>query len=226
MKNLKQFILMAFIGIFGIAVTFVACDNGNGENNDPKCNCPNGTVHTDVSCSCNAVGYGCNCTYQPILLPYTYSGIGTYPQDFKDSFTIEKMTDANQAKADVIIKHLIGGYNHEDWSNGGIIPTKKLDFLNKINTIILNNSSTLTYNSYDPNRILYIGVNFNLNAYIVDGFSSLEQYLAYAVICWIADGNEVSLSQIKTISPIELAKHFDNLKYSVRFSMGKTENLI
>lgn len=34
MKNWKKFILIAFIGLFGIACTFVACDNRNGTNTE------------------------------------------------------------------------------------------------------------------------------------------------------------------------------------------------
>jgi hypothetical protein len=64
MKTWKQWTLVAILAFFGIIFGFIACDNDNGKT-DPKCTCPNGTVHTEAICSCEAVGYDCNCTYEP-----------------------------------------------------------------------------------------------------------------------------------------------------------------
>jgi hypothetical protein len=67
MKNWKQSTIVTIIAFFGIIVGFTACppDNNNGTT-DPVCTCPNGTVHTDEACGCNAIGYDCNCTYEPL----------------------------------------------------------------------------------------------------------------------------------------------------------------
>jgi hypothetical protein len=65
MKKWKQCAFFSFLAILVLAFAFVACDNGSGNNNDPKCSCPNGTVHTDAPCECG--GKNCGCTYQPVI---------------------------------------------------------------------------------------------------------------------------------------------------------------
>jgi hypothetical protein len=65
MKNCKQCTFFAFLAILVLAFTFIACDNGNGNNNVPECTCPDGTVHTDAPCACG--GKNCGCTYQPVV---------------------------------------------------------------------------------------------------------------------------------------------------------------
>ena len=142
---------------------------------------------------------------------YTYTGTGTYPADFTNGFDIVKMTNANQAKADVIVKALIGGYNYED----GVIPLIKQDFLNKTNKVILNNGSSVAYDPLDPNKVLYIGVNFD-HDYIGDGYSDFEQYFAYEIILQIAYDGDVFLSQVKTINSIKLANLLDSPKLTAK----------
>jgi hypothetical protein len=61
---------VAFFAILGLIAVCTACDNDNG--NDPvTCTCPNGTIHTDAECACNAKGYDCTCTYQDDPKPQT-----------------------------------------------------------------------------------------------------------------------------------------------------------
>ena len=61
MNNWKKNMSVCFFVI--IILAFIGC-NSNGDN-DPKCTCPNGTVHTETQCGCNAVGNDCNCIYDP-----------------------------------------------------------------------------------------------------------------------------------------------------------------
>jgi hypothetical protein len=56
--------LSVIIAFLGIMVIYSGC----GDKNDPVCNCIN-KVHTDTICNCNAVGYDCNCTYEPSEQP-------------------------------------------------------------------------------------------------------------------------------------------------------------
>ena len=59
-------------GIFGIlaiiALTFFACDNGNGKEKKDPCPCTD-KVHYDTPCDCVGVGNDCDCTvvYKPAL---------------------------------------------------------------------------------------------------------------------------------------------------------------
>ena len=65
MRNWKQCKFFGFLAIIVLAFCFAACDDGNGKNNDPECDCPNGTLHTGTPCDCPAAGTNnCNCTYQ------------------------------------------------------------------------------------------------------------------------------------------------------------------
>ena len=66
MKNWKKCSFFGFLAFIVMAFAFIACDNnGNGKNNDPECDCPNGTLHTEAPCDCPVAGTNnCNCKYQ------------------------------------------------------------------------------------------------------------------------------------------------------------------
>jgi hypothetical protein len=64
MKNWKHWTIVAIIAFGGIIVCFTACPpDGNNGTNPVLCTCPNGTVHTDVPCTCD--GEDCICSYDP-----------------------------------------------------------------------------------------------------------------------------------------------------------------
>ena len=66
MKNWKKLNVLGIVIIFVMAFGFIGCDpdkKDNG-NNDPICECPNGTVHPlGFPCTCPVAGTSaCNCT--------------------------------------------------------------------------------------------------------------------------------------------------------------------
>jgi len=63
MKNFRKLVLVDILAIFGIIISFIACDKDDGKNDPKLCNCPNGTEHNEP-CTCD--GEDCHCTVKVI----------------------------------------------------------------------------------------------------------------------------------------------------------------
>ena len=89
--------LTALLFAVVFAFIFTACPEKNDD--DKKCECPNGTVHTDKECDCE--GMGCNCDY---AFPHDDSNVpmfGTKTARIKtdDNFTVTEWDDIKSAIA-------------------------------------------------------------------------------------------------------------------------------
>ena len=177
MNNWKKNLLVCFLAI--IVLSFIGCDS-NGDN-DPKCNCPNGKVHTDALCSCNATD--CNCTYKAPEVAKDQSA--TLNDLFGEGYSATvtgHMKDSEWVNVSVKLKNALNGaFNSKDGIPGAVIKDQFRDvfgYAGGVTIIVGDRPAGFTYETIGDITTLYINFgalnNADLQAKLIDAVSSMD----------------------------------------------------
>jgi hypothetical protein len=197
-------IVIAFVFII------IGCDSGNGKT-DPKCTCPNGTVHTDKPCSCDALGYDCNCIYEPILCicdtkshlginEYCCEGIdcvcelkiyGFITDNKGNIINIYRRGDVTDEQMEITVNDTINAYNN-------LTDGEKILFPNKIDEIHIAPNSMAApyiYRMENGRKILgfEIGRTVVSTRTLLGRIASGDVELAYHWIYWNGDVYKIKI---------------------------------
>ena len=141
MKTWKHFTFVAILAIVGIVVGFIACDDGNGENDPALCAC-NPKEHYlpcdcgGTDCTCDVIPRGYILEYQTNVPIPIYQGVG--------------VTDT---QAEIAKNNIITAWN----SNDGLRIALKGKITNTIIVIVAGRAYSADKNS----GIIEIGADYN-----------------------------------------------------------------